>query len=120
MSNRQLVQFEQLRTLAESSISSSYAKVGSALVYPSRMLVITNNTDGDMFFSVDGSNNYIFVPKYSAHVYDFTTNKLLVDQMFVFPGGTQFWVKYSSAPSTGSVYIETVYGVPPVQLPENS
>lgn len=119
MSNRQLVQFEALRSLAEASISGTYAKVGGALAYPSRMLVITNNTDGDMFFSIDGTNNYIFVPKYSGRVYDWNTNRLNVDQMFVFAAGTQFWVKYSSAPSTGSVYIETVYGVPPSQLPEN-
>lgn len=111
MSNTQLVQFDTLRSLAFGSISGSYAAVGSALLYPARLLVITNQTNGDLFVSTDASHDMLFLVQNTFKLFDLTTNRLNVDQMFVIPAGTQFYVKQSSAPSSGSVYIEVLYGV---------
>lgn len=111
MSNSQTATTETLRSLANGSITTSFVAVGTALANPARMVIITNNTDGDMFFSDDGSNNKFFVPKNSFLLLDLCTNRVNVDQMFVYPQGTQFYVKYSSSPSQGAVYIAVIYGI---------
>ena len=108
----QVVNFDTLRSLGHASISSSYAAVGTPTLYPARMVKITNNTDGDMLFSVDGVHDMIFVPAASFTLYDFCTNRLHVDQAFVLPGQTQFYVAYSTSPSKNSVYVEVIYGNP--------
>lgn len=108
--NTQVVQFETLRSIANGSISGSYAAIGTPFLYPCRMLCIINNTDGDMFISDDGTNNKMFVPKNSFRIYDFNTNRVLKDQYFSQQVGTQLYVKQSSAPTTGSVYVEVIYG----------
>lgn len=108
--NTQVVQFETLRSLIYTSISGSYATVGTPFLYSCRMLCIVNNTDGDMFFSDDGTNNKMFIPRNSFRIYDFNTNKISKDQYFSQQVGTQIYVKQSSAPTTGSVYVEVIYG----------
>jgi hypothetical protein len=80
-------------------------------------MCITNNTDGDMIFSIDGVNAHFFLPKSSFRLYDFTTNKKLVDQLFAISQGVQIYVKYSTMPSTGSVYVEAIYGSTPNPKP---
>jgi hypothetical protein len=110
MSNRQTVTFDAIRTLAQASISSSYAAVGGPFVNPVRLICITNNTDGDMFFSVDGTTNHLFIPKGAFKLFDLNTNRTHVDQYWVLPANTQFYVKYSTAPMSGAVYIECLWG----------
>jgi hypothetical protein len=102
--------FETLRSLAYTSISGTYAAVGTPLVNPSHGFRLINNTDGDMFFSIDGTNNHFFVPASSFVLYDISTNKD-VDTPFYLGALTQFYVKQSSSPSKNSVYIETMYGL---------
>lgn len=100
---------ETLRTLAYTGISGSYATVGSVLSQPSHMVRIINSTNGDMFFSLDGSNNHFFVPATSFVLYDITSNHD-PSHNFKFAKGTQFYVKQSSAASSGSVHIESIFG----------
>ena len=52
--------FESLRTLAAAGISASYAAVGSPLTQQVRAFCITNNTQGDMIFSLDNTSNNRF------------------------------------------------------------
>jgi hypothetical protein len=111
MSGTQQAKFDTLRSLAFGSISGTYAAVGTKLTYPARLLVITNGTNGDLFLSTDGSNDMLFLAQNSFKLFDLSTNRLNVDQMFVVPAATQFYVKQSTAPSSGSVYIEVIYGV---------
>lgn len=102
---------DTLRTLAIASISGTYAAVGSAFTHPARMLRLINNTDGDMIFSTDGTNDMCFVPLTSFVLYDLSSNGN-PQQGFsplALPKGTQFYVKQSSVPTTGAVYIEVVY-----------
>lgn len=108
--SRQTVSIDTIRTLAHGSISSSFAAVGTPLTQPVRLVCITNNTDGDMFFSVDGTNNQLFLAAGSYKTFDFNTNRTHVDQYWVLPIGTQFYVAYSTAPSKNSVYIECLWG----------
>lgn len=106
MSNSQVVTIDTIRTLASGSISGTYAAVGTTLSFPTRLICFTNNTDGDMFFSEDGVNNNLFVAAGSFKLFDLNTNRLNQQQLWVFATGTQFYVKQSSAPSKGAVYIE--------------
>ena len=106
----QNVRFDTLRSLAFGSISGTFAAVGTPTTQNARLICITNTCDTDMFFSVDGSNNQLYVPSKSFKLFDLCTNRTHVDQVFVLPIGTQFYVKQVSAPGSGSVIIEIVYG----------
>lgn len=108
--NRQIVSFDAIRTLAEGSITSSYVAVGTPFVNPVRLICITNNTNGDMLFSVDGSTDHLFIPKGAFKLFDLNTNRTHIDQYWVLSANTQFYVKYSTMPSTGAVYIECLWG----------
>lgn len=103
--------FDTLRTVAFGSITNSYAVLGSALTKNFRVLRIVNNTNGDMFLSTDGTNNQIFVPAGSFVLYDLSTNSQNIAQSdgLSLKIGTQFYVKYSTAPTSGAIYIEGIY-----------
>lgn len=101
--------FEPLRTLAFGGISGSYAAIGSPTVGRVRSFCITNNTQGDMIFSIDNtvSEGQMFVAKGSYKLYDVQANmNSQFDDAYVFPIGTQFYVKQSTAPVSGNVYVE--------------
>jgi hypothetical protein len=110
MSNVQTVSIDAIRTLGEASILDTYVAVGTPLIHLVRMIYITNNTAGDMFFSVDGVTDQIFVPAGTSRPYDFNTNRTNRDQWFVLPTGTQFYVRFSTTPTSGAVYIECFWG----------
>lgn len=104
------IQADTLRSLAFGSISGSYAAVGTALTVRAKIICITNNTEGDMIFSTDGSTDHLYVPAGSFKLFDVSTNYRAVNQdECVFPIGTQFYVKQDTAPVSGSVYIEILY-----------
>lgn len=102
---------DTLRTLAFGSITTSYVAVGSALSHAARMFRLINPTDGDMIFSLDGVNGEFFVPAGSFVLYDLCTNREKNGELFVLQIGSQFYVKYSSAPSLSAVYIEVIYAI---------
>jgi hypothetical protein len=101
--------FEPLRTVAFGGISTAYAPVGTPFANPIRLMKIVNNTAGDLLFSIDGVNDYIFQPAGSGTIYDICTNHEQ-DLAFYFPVGTQIYVKQSTAPTSGACYVEAVYG----------
>lgn len=101
--------FDTIKTLAHGSISTSYAAVGTVTSLPAHAFRIINNTDGDMLFSTDGSTDMLFVPHGSFVLYDVSSNKDYPDQKLFIPAQLQFYVKYSSSPSTGAVWIELLY-----------
>lgn len=107
------VYFDDLRSLAFGSISGTYAAVGSALTVEPRIICITNDTDAGMIFSVSSSNatGNLYLPKGSFKLFDLTANMVPgKDDSFVIAKGTIFYVKQTSAPSSGGVYIEYLYG----------
>lgn len=97
------------RTLAFGGISGSYAVVGTPFTHMTRLFCITNNTNGDLIFSLDGTTNQLFVAAASFKLFDLMTNKELSAPFFL-PAGTQFYCKQKTAPSSGDVYIEAIYG----------
>lgn len=104
---------DTLRSLAYTGISGTYAAVGSAFAYNARIICITNTTDADMIFSDDNtvSAGKLFVAKGSFKLFDLTSNIIpQKDDSLELSIGTIMYVKQSAAPSSGSVYVEVIYG----------
>jgi hypothetical protein len=102
--------FESIKTLAFGSISASYAAVGSPTTHTVKAFCISNNTQGDMYFTVDNTQDSMFLAAGSFRLYDVQANmNSQFDDKFVFPIGTQFYVKQITAPVSGNVYVEVIY-----------
>jgi hypothetical protein len=105
------VRFDSMLTKAFGAITNSYTTLGTPTRFNWRMFKITNNTDGDLIVSFNGTADNIFVPKNGFTLYDMSTNALAVGETdeFVLSLQTQFYVKYSTAPTTGAVWVEGAY-----------
>ena len=102
-----------LRTLGFASIAATYTPVGGPQVYQARIICFTNTTNEDMIFSMDGVTDELIVAAGGFKLFDITTNHRPVNQDdFCFAIGTQWYVRYNVAPTSGSVYIEIVYAQP--------
>jgi hypothetical protein len=100
------------RTKLYSAITGVYTPVGAAFTHSLRMFRLINNTDGDMYFSVtDGNSSQFnfFLPANSFVLYDVAANSGM-DSNARLANGTQFYVMYATEPTTGSVYVEALYG----------
>lgn len=106
----QVVNFDTVRTVTSGGTATTYAAVGGPFTHMVRLICFTNNTNGDMFFSHDGVNDNLFVAAGSFKLFDLNTNRLNVDQMWVLPNNTQWYVRQSSTATSGSVYIECLWG----------
>jgi len=108
MSSR--VFFEAIKTLAFGGISGAYAPVGSPTENEVRIFCISNNTEGDVYFTTNLSQDEMFLAAGSFRLYDLQTNKMpKTDPKFVLEVGTQFYVKQITAPVSGSVFVECIY-----------
>lgn len=103
--------FEAERTLAFGSISGTYAKVGTAFSNPIRILVLQNQTNVAVTFSLDGTNDTITLLSNVSFTLDLTTNRTFQSSLMV-ASGTQVWVKGS--PASGNVAVSAFYGTGPV------
>lgn len=104
--------FESLRTLGFAGISAAYAAVGTPLLNQVRAFCITNNTQGDMIFSLDNTNasGHMFVAAGSYKLYDVQANiNPQFDDKYVLAVGDQFYVKQSTPPVDGAVFVECLY-----------
>lgn len=97
---------EQIRELAASSLTTSYQVLGSAFTRDTFRLWITNNTNGDVYLSLDGVTDHKKMPATSGRAYDDKTNDMYRKK------GTQWWVRFASpAPGVpaGWVGLEVEY-----------
>lgn len=106
-----IARIDAYRTVAFGSITNSFTAVGAPTAHQWSLFDIVNNTDGDMIFSVDGTTNNLFVPANSFVLYDLSANSspVNVNGALLLQVGTQFYVKYSTAPTKGAVYVEGTY-----------
>ena len=105
-----IAKLDELRTIAFGDISAAYAAVGSASEHLIRIFCITNNTEGDMLFTTNNTRDELFVPAGCFKLIDVQSNmNAQFDDKYVLPIGTQFYVKQSTAPVSGDVYIEFFY-----------
>lgn len=101
---------EAVRSIAFGSIGGGYMGVGTPLTNPSRLIIFQNFTDGDVMVSFDGITDHLPVAANGFVLLDVTANKT-VSQGFYIAEGTRFYVKEITAPSTGSFYISSFYGI---------
>ncbi len=104
--------FEPLRSLAFGGISGTYAPVGTPLQNQVRAFCITNNTEGDLIFSLDNTlaAGNMFIAAGSYKLYDVQSNmNAQFDDKYVLSIGDQFYVKQVTAPTSGEVYIECLF-----------
>lgn len=101
---------DEVRELAFGGIGAAYAALGTPLTDHARIVRFVNSTNVEVYISVDGVNNYIRMSAGSFVLYDFSTNRIQDDGLFV-SIGTQFYVKQvSGAPASGAVWCEVVSG----------
>lgn len=106
-----VARFDALRSLAFGGISGTYAALGTPLSQNWREFRIVNATDGNVFISADGVTDNFFLPANSFLLWDLATNAPPISDTdtFVLAINTQFYVKQSTAPTSGAVYIEGIY-----------
>ena len=99
------IKWEAIREIAAGSLTTSYQNFGAVLTRDCFRIWITNNTNGDIYVSTDGTQNMIKMPALSGRAYDNKTNDMYVK------AGTQFQVKFDSAPGSpdGWVGLEVEY-----------
>lgn len=106
-------QVDTLRTLAFGGIGATFAPVGTPFEFQARIICFTNTTNADVMFSMDGVADQLIVPAGSFKLFDVTMNHRPVNMDdFCFAIGTQWYVRYAAATTSGSVYIEVVYAQP--------
>lgn len=101
--------FEPMRSLGFGSILVPYTALGTPFANPARQIYIQNTTDGLLCFSIDGVNDHFVVAANGFLIVDTTSNKT-IDQGFFFSRGTQLYVRYIGAPTSGTVYVSVVNG----------
>lgn len=100
--------FEAVREVAFGSLTGSYAAVGTATTDHARMIRIVSTLNTEAYISFDGSTNHIRLAAGSFVLYDFTANRVQDDGLFL-SEGTTIYAKYSTAPSSGNIWIEVAY-----------
>lgn len=109
-----VVRADALRTIAFGGISGTYATLGAIVTQNWVTFRVINNTDGDMLISFDGTTDNLFLPAYTFVLYDISTNAppISVNDSLVISKQTQFYVKQSTAPTKGAVWLEGLYVKP--------
>lgn len=104
------VTFEPVRELAFGGIGAAYAAIGAVTVDYTRLVRFVNSTDVEVYISLDGSTNHIRIAAGSFLLLDFTSNEVGEVGFFVAKGTIFYTKSVAGAPSSGSVWIEVVYG----------
>jgi len=100
--------FDTLREKAFGSITASFTTLGVALTSEAVIVTLINDTNANLYFSVDGTNNQFYLPNSSATIIDIRANSP-GDGLFI-ASGTQFYVKHDgSAPTSGLAALQIVY-----------
>jgi hypothetical protein len=99
------INWEPLRSVDSSTFTGVYVPVGTALVFPSIIFKVVNNSSSLITVSINGTSDVDVVPPYSYFLYD--ELKVGIPTVQFLPGGTQIFVK--GAAGTGSVYVVTQY-----------
>ena len=100
---------ETERSLAFGGISGAYAPVGTPLGHAAVNIVFQNLTAGIVNFSWDGINPWMTFAAGASFVLDIQSNKGRSDALLG-AAGTQFYVRQTTAPVSGAVYISVLYG----------
>lgn len=87
---------EGIRELSGLSITPTYQPLGGVFLRDAFRITITNFTNGDVYLSTDGVTDQKKMSTISARILDEKTNDMFRKE------GTQWYVRYDSAPAMGS------------------
>ena len=100
--------FDTLRSVAFGSITASYTVVGVPLTNQAVIISFINDTNANLYISLNGTSDQIYIPNNTAMIIDVHTNQP-GDGLFI-ASGTQIWAKHDgSAPTTGLLAMQTIY-----------
>lgn len=100
------IKMEAIREIAAGTLTTSFQNLGGVFTRDAFRIWLTNNTNGDAYFSVGSGVNNIKMPAQSGRAYDNKTNDMF------FKKGTQWSVKFDTpAPAipAGWVGLEVEY-----------
>lgn len=83
---------EAIRELAAGTITNAYQVLGGVFTRDVFRMVITNNTNGDIYLSTDGVTDMMKMPTSSGRILDDKTNDMFRKK------GTQFYIRYETTP----------------------
>lgn len=110
MAYPQRLRAEGVREVAAGAITGALAALGAASTHIARIIRFVNNTDQDIYFSLDGVTNQFRLPPTSFLLLDVSTNQTTKDNFFV-PEGQVFYIAHTGlAPQSGNCWIEYIYG----------
>lgn len=101
---------EAARTIAAASIVANYSLIGSVFTHPISILYIYNDTDGDLWFSLDGVENGFAMKAGTQEPFYVTSNTKKADPGLFIAASDGVYVKRLDTPTTGSVYVSALYG----------
>ena len=100
---------EACRSLAAAGISGAYATVGTPTTRLTRIIMVTNATQGDLWITWDNSKDMFPVLAGGFVLFDVASQmKTHGEDGYFLPIGTQFYCKQITAPVDKSVYISCV------------
>jgi len=108
MANGIRVQFDAIREIAAASILASYTAVGSATDDNARLIRLVNDTDADVYVSIDGTTNHLRIKANSFLLLDMMSNRTAHSTLFLAKGVTFSVKRVSGAPTSGVFFIEVM------------
>lgn len=103
-----VARFDAIRSILFGSITNSFAVLGSPLAHITRVIKFTNTTNANMFISYDGTTTNDIVSAGGFVLYDIMSNAGN-DGQFSISRGTQLYIKYDTAPTSGMVVVTCIY-----------
>jgi hypothetical protein len=99
------IKWDAVREIAAGSLTTSFQNLGGVFLRDSFRIWITNNTNGDIYLTTDGSSNMLKIPALTGRAYDNKTNDMYLRS------STQFQIKWVAAPGApaGWVALEVEY-----------
>lgn len=95
--------FDATRSLAFGAIGATYTTLGTPLVHLTRIIKLVNTTNADVQVSFDGVTDNDYIPAGGFSLYDLWSDGLSTSP------STQVFVKYVSAPGSGSFILTCIY-----------
>ena len=105
------LRLDEVRRLAFGAIGAAFAAVGASLDDPCRIFILSNLTNNNIIFSLDGVTDHFYLPSGGFKLIDVCTNRVRDDGFFV-DAGTVFYARHEggAAPTTGLVAVEIIHG----------
>jgi hypothetical protein len=104
MSNSgQNVKNEAIREVAFGDINATLTALGDPLSHDAFKITLFNDTDANIYISVDGVTDIMKIPDKIGRVSDEKTNDMYRKK------DTQFYIRYEDAPTEGAFWLEVEY-----------